>query len=344
VRRPSTVEHMREGSAINGTTQVRCGSNTYRYPPQEEVPAVFTTSWPKAKPEPAQPWLPKREKIVVLLIITAIVALGLAQRGRTSVAGQNADPGLQLFQEPLTREAIISLTNNTRVLRGLENLSENPLLDAIAEERAHDLLEKQYFAHVSPTGEKASDIAQKVGYRYQIIAENLASGLFFTNQKIVDGWMQSPGHRRNILSSEVKEIGASVTKGRMNGNDTWVSVQIFGLQSLPVAERSCMLPSEGLVREIDAKEAEIENLGERLTRLKQELDAESDSVELDRKIADSDPKRIYDLDVKIRTYNEKSNWHNQSLAEMNAKQTVLNSMVEEYNKAVKRYRNCKASN
>jgi uncharacterized protein YkwD len=334
---------MRDEGAINDKTQVCCCSNAHRHPPKE-VPAVFTTSWPKAKPEPAEPWLPRKQKIVVLLIIVAIVALGLAQRGRTSVAGSTAGTGSQLFQEPLTKEAIISLTNSARVLQGLEYLSENPLLDAIAEARAQDLLEKQYFAHVSPTGEKASDIAQKVGYRYRIIAENLASGLFFTNQKIVDGWMQSPGHRRNILSSEVKEIGASVIRGKMNGDDTWVSVQIFGLQSHPVAERSCMLPSEGLLREIDAKEDEIGNISERLTRLKRELDAENDSIERDRSIAGSDPQRNYDLNVKICTYNEKSSWHNQSLAEMNAKQTVLNSMVAEYNKAVQSYRACKASN
>jgi hypothetical protein len=196
---------------------------------------------------------------------------------------------------------------------------------------------------VSPTGEQASDIAQTVGYRYKIIAENIASGLFFTNQKVIDGWMQSPGHRKNILSPEVKEMGASIIKGRMNGADTWVSVQIFGLQSLPVAEKSCMPPSQELLKEIETKKAEIESLNERLTRLRQELDAEADSIEMDRRIAGSDPKRIYELNTDIRAHNEKSGWHNRSLAEMKAKETVLNSMVGEYNKALQSYRDCMAS-
>jgi chromosome segregation ATPase len=141
----------------------------------------------------------------------------------------------------------------------------------------------------------------------------------------------------------VREMGASVIKGRMNGADTWVSVQIFGLQSLPVSEKSCILPPQELLRQIEIKKAEIGSLGERLTRLKQELDAEIDSVESEKSMVGNDAKRNYDLNLKIKSYNEKSVWYNQSLAEMKAKQSVLSSMVEEYNKAFQSYRDCEAS-
>ncbi len=205
------------------------------------------------------------------------------------------------------------------------------------------MLEKQYFAHVSPTGEQAYDIAQKVGYGYRIIAENIAAGLFYTNRKVVDGWMQSPGHRKNILSAQVREMGASVIKGRMNGDDTWVSVQIFGLQSLPVPEKSCTPPSRELLREIEAKRAELGSLGERLTALRQELDAERDSIEQERKTAHGDPGRNDDLTAKIRAYNEKTGLYNQSLAEIKARGPVLDSMADEYNRAARTYRDCMAS-
>ncbi len=348
VRGPFTLEDMHNlirGGSINGKTQVRCGLNSHWHP-LKEVSAIFASATPlnKRRTEFVRSGQSKNRKVVVLVIIGVIaIFVSLVERGRRPPGVRISGAGPPPIQEPLSKEAIIGLTNNARTLQGLIMLSENPLLDGIAEARVKDMLEKQYFAHVSPTGEQASDIAQRVGYRYKIIAENIASGLFFTNQKIIDGWMQSPGHRKNILSPEVREMGASVIKGRMNGADTWVSVQIFGLQSLPVSEKSCMPPSQELLGEIETKKTEIGTLNERLTRLRQELDAEKDSIELERRLAGNDPKRNYDLNGKIRAYNEKSNWHNQSLAEMNAKETVLNSMAEEYNKALQSYRDCKAS-
>ena len=69
----------------------------------------------------------------------------------------------------------------------------------------------------------------------------------------------------------------------------------------------------------------------------------SASIELERRLAGNDPKITYDLNERIRAYNEKSGRHNQSLAEMRAKETVLNSMAEEYNKALRSYRDCRAS-
>ncbi len=342
VRGPFTLEYMhdliKEGS-IDGKTQVRCGLNSHWHP-LKEVSAIFAAPLHKRKPEPVRSRLSKNQKRLVFVIIAVIAVFSLCERGRRPLAGRAGPP---LLQEQLSKEAIIGLTNNARTLQGLSALNENPFLDAIAKARARDMLEKQYFAHVSPTGEQASDIAQKVGYSYKIIAENIASGLFFTNQKIIDGWMQSPGHRKNILSPEVKEMGASVVKGRMNGADTWVSVQIFGLQSPPVLEKSCVSPSQDLLKEMETKKAEILSLNERLTGLRQELDAEKDSIESERRLAGNDSKRNYDLNGKIMAYNEKSGWHNQSLAEMKAKETVLNSMVEEYNKALQSYRDCEAS-
>lgn len=117
---------------------------------------------------------------------------------------------------------------------GLDKLKENPLLNAIAEERARDMFEKQYFAHDSPTGEGDADVAQRVGYRYKKIGENIAKGWYLNDKKLVDGWMQSPGHRKNILYSEYDEIGVAVVKGRFEGDEVIIGVQIFGRQSPPV--------------------------------------------------------------------------------------------------------------
>lgn len=293
--------------------------------------------------------------IVVAVLTTLVVIYARVQSPDRPVKSSNAvvlpstsyNPGgNSVSRELLNREDIIRLTNHARVLNGLPPLRANPLLNAIAEARSMDMLEKQYFAHVSPTGQEASDIAQDIGYRYKIIAENIGRGNFLTNQKIVDGWMQSPGHRRNILTGEVEEIGAAVLKGRMNGGETYITVQIFGLQSPPVPQEkytSCVAPSQNLLEDIELRKAEIESLNNQLRRIKEELDEEKESIETDRRSIDGDAQKIHNLNVAVRAHNEKGQWHNQILVDAKAKSIVLSSMVNEYNRSLQAYNDCRTS-
>ncbi|MDI6741201.1 MAG: CAP domain-containing protein [Smithella sp.] len=246
-------------------------------------------------------------------------------------------------REVLNKEGVIELTNKERVNYGLTYLEENHLLNIIAASRAQDMLEKQYFAHVSPIGEQASDIARTVGYAYKIIAENIGSGDFLTNQKIVDGWMQSPGHRNNILSTEVREIGAAVARGKMHGRDTFVTVQIFGLPSPPVKQKVCVAPSEKHLHDIEVKKAEIESLQSQIVRLKNELEAEQESIERDRKYIYNDAEKARNLNESINVFNEKSRWYNRLVGEAKAKAVVAESMVNEYNRVLQTYNECSAA-
>jgi uncharacterized protein YkwD len=343
VRGPFTLEQMRaflKGGTISEITQVRCGFESHWHPLQE-ISGLFVAPGARKDTKPGGPRRTMIWSIVALGFVSVALALLIAERyrGPSAPTGSIARP----HGERLSADAIIGLTNDARASQGLAALSENRLLDSIAEARARDMIEKQYFAHVSPTGEQATDLAQRVGYPYKIMAENIASGSFFTNRALVDGWMQSPGHRRNILSSDVLEMGAAVVQGNLKGEETWVSVQIFGLQSPAVPEKTCAVPSPQLLRDIETKKAEIAALSERIARLKQDLDKEADSIELERRIAGSDGRRNYDLTARIKAYNETSDWHNRSLAEMKAKQTLLSSMVDEYNRDVQTYKNCEAS-
>jgi uncharacterized protein YkwD len=343
VRGPFTLDQMRDflkTNTISDKTQVRCGLESYWHP-LREISGLFATTSKRKKS--GRLWWERNQKAAVIVLVAVVALFFLIERNRTTLG---SPPGSVTFppREQLSKDAIITLTNGVRASQGLGALNENDLLNSIAQARAQDMLDKQYFAHVSPMGEQASDIARKVGYPYKVIAENIASGLFFTNSAVIDGWMQSPGHRRNILSSEVKEIGASIVQGKLKGENTWVSVQIFGLQSPPVHESTCIAPSPQLLQDIEIKKAEVTGLAERVTRLKEELDREYDAIELEKRIADRDPTRNRELSVRIRTYNEKSDWHNQSLAEMKAKRSVLTSMVDEYNRVLQAYRDCEISN
>jgi uncharacterized protein YkwD len=243
-------------------------------------------------------------------------------------------------RKALSGNSIVNLTNKARAANGLPPLTENNLLNSIAESRARDMLENQYFDHVSPTGQQASDLAENIGYHYKIIAENIGTGDFLNDQKIVDGWMQSPGHRENILSTEVQEIGAAVLKGKMKRYVTYVAVQIFGLQSLPVSKNICVSPSDNLLHDIEVKKAEIESLQDLLGRLKNELETEKGSIETDEKYTYDDAQKIQKMNVRINVYNEKSRWYNKVVEEAKAKSAVTESMINEYNRLIQIYDEC----
>lgn len=279
--------------------------------------------------------------IVYIMAIIAFVFVStqvpkLFNNGKNTAAKQSAS------REDLNKKAVIDLTNKARAQNGLPPLTENPLLDSIAEARVTDMLEKQYLAHVSPTGQQASDIAQGIGYHYKVIAENIGSGDFYSNQKIIDGWMQSPGHRNNILSAEVQEIGAAVLKGNMRGMETYVSVQIFGLQSLPVTLNACAAPSDIVLHEIETKKSEIESLRGQLEWLKSEVDTENESIETDKRYAYDDEK-IAMLNERIRSFNEKVRSMKRIEQEAKAKETAVVFMINNYNRTLQTYNECHAS-
>jgi uncharacterized protein YkwD len=101
---------------------------------------------------------------------------------------------------------ILNYTNVERVAMSLSPLTANSILDQIAGLRADDLFANQYFEHESPDGKSAPELAKKIGFNYLLIGENLALGNFGSNQKIVDAWMASPGHKANILNGKYEEL------------------------------------------------------------------------------------------------------------------------------------------
>ena len=343
VRGPVSLVEMRalfDRGRIHLRTQVRCGPDSFWHPLEDVMPLI-TEGGPKGRAKGVGSPVWRKTLLFALALIVSLIALRLGTSLRPptpAILHQN-----QFTGEALEKEALIRLTNEARSINGLTELTENELLDTVAEERARDMIDKQYFAHVSPTGEGASDVAQRSGYRYKIIAENIAKGSFLTNQKLIDGWMQSPGHRKNILSSDVREIGVSILKGTMQGEETWVGVQVFGLQSPPVSDKSCTPPPSELANQISAKKSEIQGLNERIVNLRQELEHENTSIGMERIAAGRDYTRNHDLNGRISTHNEKINWHNQLAAELREKGASLNSMVDDYNRMVQDYRNCQNS-
>lgn len=118
---------------------------------------------------------------------------------------------------------VISLTNSERKKAGLEELEASSSLSRLAQLKAEDMAAKGYFSHTSPTYGSAFDMLKNASISYRSAGENLAKGQH-TAQSAMNGWMNSSGHRANILGSQYSEIGVGVAE---NSKGTIYWVQIF---------------------------------------------------------------------------------------------------------------------
>ena len=101
---------------------------------------------------------------------------------------------------------VVRLVNKERTSRGLSPLTQNWELSRVARYKSQDMKEKKYFSHTSPTYGSPFEMIRSFGISYRTAGENIARG-YATPKAVVDGWMNSSGHRANILNSSFKEIG-----------------------------------------------------------------------------------------------------------------------------------------
>ena len=121
-------------------------------------------------------------------------------------------PG-QVLYIPLTDETVrayetevIRLVNEIRVENGLKALKENWELSRVARYKSQDMADQKYFSHTSPTYGTPFQMMKAFGLSYRTAGENIAYG-YRTPQAVVEGWMNSSGHRANILSGSYTQIG-----------------------------------------------------------------------------------------------------------------------------------------
>jgi len=103
-------------------------------------------------------------------------------------------------------QQVIDLTNKERAKAGLPALKANWELSRVARLKSQDMHDKKYFSHQSPTYGSPFDMIKSFGIKYNTAGENIAKGQA-TPQAVVNAWMNSAGHRENILKASFKEIG-----------------------------------------------------------------------------------------------------------------------------------------
>ena len=105
---------------------------------------------------------------------------------------------------------VVELTNEQRRKNGLKNLVPDTALSNVAQEKSNDMQAKKYFSHTSPTYGSPFDMMRDFGVTYQSAGENIAMGQP-TAEEVVNAWMNSEGHRKNILSPNFTHIGVGHT-------------------------------------------------------------------------------------------------------------------------------------
>ncbi|WP_145408892.1 CAP domain-containing protein [Paenibacillus xylanexedens] len=107
---------------------------------------------------------------------------------------------------------VVKLVNAERAKAGLNALASDALLDKVALAKAKDMSDNKYFAHQSPTYGSPFDMMKQFGVTYSYAGENIAQGQK-TPQEVVTAWMNSEGHRANILNKNYTQIGVGYYNG-----------------------------------------------------------------------------------------------------------------------------------
>ncbi|MFQ3543413.1 SafA/ExsA family spore coat assembly protein [Halobacillus rhizosphaerae] len=113
-------------------------------------------------------------------------------------------------------QQVIDLTNKERTSRGIPALKADWQLSRVARYKARDMANKGYFSHTSPTYGSPFKMMKDFNISYHRAAENIAAGQS-TPEEVVNGWMNSAGHRRNILDRKLTRIGVGFAKGGSYG-------------------------------------------------------------------------------------------------------------------------------
>jgi len=149
---------------------------------------------------------------------------------------------------------VVQLTNNEREANAAAPLRRNSSLDEAARLKAEHMAENEYFSHYSPDGVSPWSWFDEVGYVYAFAGENLA--IHFTDSsELVEAWMKSPTHRKNIVDNKFTEIGVGTAKGKFEGYDTVYVVQLFGAPGVTSLPKTTPAPAE--VSSVAVTESEI---------------------------------------------------------------------------------------
>lgn len=164
---------------------------------------------------------PRPYIVLVAALVACVVLAAPAGAGAAGCANVSARPSSTSTKA--VAKSTVCLINKERSTRGLRRMRLNGRLSDAAAHHAGDMVRRDYFSHVSPSGSTFLQRIRRTGYfggaRSWAAGENLAwgSGRLGTPRSIVRSWMKSPAHRANVLNGRFREVGIAVVRGSPDG-------------------------------------------------------------------------------------------------------------------------------
>ena len=200
---PSTTPQQKPESSTSTTPQQKPESTPSTTPQQkpESTPSTPSTT-PQQKPEstPSTPSTNPEQK-------------------PESTPEQKPSTDFSSYQQQ-----VLDLVNAERTKRGISALTLDSNLSSVATKKSQDMVNKNYFDHTSPTYGSPFDMMKQFGISYRTAGENIAKGQK-TPQEVVTAWMNSEGHRKNILNPNFTNLGVGIAKDS-KGTTYWTQMFI----------------------------------------------------------------------------------------------------------------------
>jgi len=136
------------------------------------------------------------------------------------------------YATQMSIDGLVQETNQRRATQSLGALALNAQLTKAAQIKAQDMVERNYWSHNTPDGNAPWEFVNNAGYSYKKAGENLAYG-FKDESDVIGGWMNSPGHRDNMLDVNYQEIGFGFaeSKNYLDGGPSTIIVAMYGQPS-----------------------------------------------------------------------------------------------------------------
>lgn len=122
-------------------------------------------------------------------------------------------------------QEVLSLVNAQRTKNGLKALTLDSSLSKVAQAHSDDMAKNNYFSHTSLSGLSPFDRIKNAGISYKTAGENIAAGQK-TPEQVVQGWMNSEGHRKNILNASFTKMGLGYATSNSGYKTYWTQLFI----------------------------------------------------------------------------------------------------------------------
>lgn len=169
-----------------------------------------------------------REAAVLVISVVALAGFAFSVF-HVSLLTRDSD-----FLAAVLPAVLVDLANGDRASNDLPELVINPVLEEAARRKAEDMAKNSYFSHSSPDGTEFWQWFIDAGYTFTYAGENLAVN-FSDSVDVENAWMNSEGHKENILNGNFTEVGIATAEGEFQGRETIFVVQLFGRPALASA-------------------------------------------------------------------------------------------------------------